>query len=152
MHAQLQATVPAHSRGHHHGLQQCSTFGTEMGPQLLPPGTSLRRSSLPPAGLGARADSTRLLTAAMTMMPSTTSAPRRTVGLCPAPWSLLTRSALIRRRRRTAGWRAAVIRGPRCECRRRVVAAAAAREVVVAGAPLPQRGLAGTRRTVSRMG
>ena len=129
--------------GHCSGLKW-STFGTEIGPQLLPPAMSLLRSSLPSAGLEVRADSMRLLMAAMTMMPSTITAPRRTVGWCPAPWSLLTRSALIRRRRRTAGWRAAVIRGLRRGCCRRGVAAAVARELGVAGAFLPpQRGPAG---------
>jgi len=129
-------------QGHSHDLGKRSTFGTDMGPQLLPPGTSRRRSSLPSAEGVVPADSMRLLTAAMRMRPSTMSAPRRTPGWCPAPCSFVTRSALIRRRRRTAGWRANVIlRGPCRVCRRCGSAAGAASELVVAGAPLPQRGL-----------
>ena len=114
-----------------------------MGPQLLPPGMSLLRSSLPSAGYELPADSIRLLTAAITMMPSMTSAPRRTVGLCPAPWSFAARSALIRRRRR-ASWRADVINRPRRGTRRRAFAAATAWELQ-AGTPLPQRRLASRR-------
>ena len=138
----MQATGPPHCRN---TVMACKirAFGTEMGPQLLPPGMSLLRSSLPPAGRAVREDNMRLATAAMTTMLSTISAPRRTAGWWPAPWSFVTRSALIRRRRR-AGWRADVIRGLRCGRRRRVSAAARDRELV-AGTASPQRGLAARR-------